>query len=403
MFQSLRRNLGFQNESQKQSMEQKYFIKHLFTGERWLENAVLVTTNGKVSVLTDDPIEVAAAKNKPMIEYLETVIPGFIDIQVNGGGGELFNQNPSVNALESIAATHQRFGTTSWLPTVITDQFETMERAANAVAEARKNPRLGILGVHFEGPGIATSKKGAHSQGLIRALERAELELFTRDDLGVVVVTLAPETVPADQIEWLTQRGVIVCLGHSNANADEVIKAIHSGAKGFTHLFNAMSPLTSREPGMVGVALHSEKTFCGIIVDGFHVHPLAISLAYRLKTANRLILVTDAMAPTGTDLKRVEFFDREIVRDGDRLTSTTGELAGSVLTMNQAFINAMEWLDIPIEMVSTMSAKTPATFLGIEQEYGHLEVGCHANFIALDSNFRVLSTWVMANNVYTKQ
>jgi len=318
-------------------------------------------------------------------------------VQVNGGGGYLFNHSPTLNTIKKIGLAHQQFGTTGWLPTLVTDSIETMERAANSVAEAIKSKTPGVLGIHFEGPFLSLIKKGVHPESLIRSISTAEIAILTRKDLGKVVVTLAPENVSAAQIEQLVSSGVIVCLGHSNATFEQTCRALKAGASGFTHLFNAMSPFDSREPGMVGAALLDEDSYAGLIMDGIHVHPESARLAIKVK--EKIMLVTDAMPPVGSDKKTFDFFGETIRRKGLTLTNSNGQLAGSALDMNTAVKNAIKMLAIDIPQAAKLASLNPAKFLGLGDVYGRIKIGCKASMLLLDKKVNILRAWVDGEEV----
>ncbi len=323
-----------------------------------------------------------------------TICPGFVDLQVNGGGGALLNTHANVDGLKTMFAAHRQFGTTAMLPTLITDTVDVMEHAADAVASAMAQNVAGIIGVHFEGPHLSVAKKGAHSEEYIRGLSDAEWAVLSRRDLGQIAVTVAPENVSTQDITKMRDLGIKVFLGHSNADYQTAQAAIDAGASGFTHLFNAMSPFTSREPGMVGAALLNDNALCGLIVDGHHVDYTACKLALKNKPAGSLVLVTDAMSVVGTDIERFAFFDREIIRTGDKLNSTTGELAGSALDMATAVRNTVSYLDIDLEEALRMASLYPAKYLGLDHLIGQLVSESRADFIALDENLLVTHSWV---------
>lgn len=336
------------------------------------------------------------------IRQVGTLVPGFIDVQVNGGGGALFNADPSVNCIETIGRAHARFGTTGFLPTLITDDVSVMANAADAVAEALVKGSAGVLGVHFEGPHLSVPKKGVHPQGFIREITDAELAVFCRQDLGIKVVTLAPENVSPEVIRTLVASGVKVCLGHSNADYDTVVAALAAGSTGFTHLYNAMSPLGSREPGMVGAAIESETAWCGLIVDGHHVHPAAAKVALRAKPRGKMMLVTDAMPPVGMeDETSFELFGTRVLRVGDRLNAVTGELAGCVLDMATAVNNTVNLLGLPLAEALRMAALYPAQFLGIDHKAGRLALGHRADFVLLDAHNKVQANYIAGRAVYS--
>ena len=367
----------------------KVSVERLFDGERYLHNQSIYIEHGKIVAIEDCTVR---------DQYLTgTMIPGFIDVQVNGGGGVLFNETPTKSAIETIGRAHQQFGTTGWLPTLVTDSFEKMTLAADAVAEARRCKIAGVLGVHFEGPHLSTDKKGIHEASLIRNISDQEMQLFSRTDLGKVVVTVAPESITNEQIQQLTAAGVLVCLGHSNASYQQSNLALDAGATGFTHLFNAMSAFTSREPGMLGAALLDQGSYAGLILDGIHVHPDSARLAYKLKP--RIMLVTDAMPPVGTEQKTFEFFGSTIVREGDRLTDADGRLAGSALDMMTAVKNAQRMLNIELKDAVTLASRNPANFLGLNRRYGRIQEGYVASFILIDKNQSVCESWIEGRKV----
>lgn len=339
-------------------------------------------------------IENSPSQDLPIQDCTEGMLcPGFIDIQVNGGGGALFNTDPSVACLATMLEAHRQFGTTAMLPTVITDDIQVMQQAADAIAAARAAKMSGIIGIHFEGPHLASAKRGCHPEQFLRPLTEAELALYSRQDLGVVLLTLAPETVPAEQIAVLTAAGVIVSLGHSNASSAEILPAVAAGARCVTHLYNGMSNLTSREPGLVGTALVDPRLYCGIIFDGEHLHPLSAQIAYQMKGEQRLILVTDAMSPVGTTQQEFHFAGGRVTRQGMKLTNSAGSLAGSVLDMASAVRYAVQQLAIDSASALRMASSTPAQLLGLPQ-LGQLKVGARADVVWLSNDLQVKQTWL---------
>jgi len=323
----------------------------------------------------------------------EIAAPGFIDVQVNGGGGYLFNNAPTVDGLNTMARAHAQFGTTSMLPTLITDSIDTIERAAEAVAEALSSSVKGIVGIHFEGPHLAAAKKGTHAEQFIRPISEREMAVYKRNDLGKVMVTLAPECVSAEQIAELKDSGVIVALGHTNCSFSQAYNAIEAGASGFTHLFNAMSNWTGRELGAVGTALMMPNTYAGIIADGFHLAPETIVLIDRIRHPEYNILVTDSMSLVGTDKTTINFFDRIITNDNGKLTSTTGELAGSNLNMLAAVRYCIDELNIDPARVLSMATRNPAAWLN-DAERGSISTGCRADVVLISNNWQQASTYV---------
>lgn len=323
----------------------------------------------------------------------DLLAPGFCDVQVNGGGGLLFNDDPSVDTAAGIARAHRAFGATSILPTLISDDTDKIAAAIRSVDEAVAANVAGIAGLHIEGPFLNEQKKGVHDASKLRRLTPEMLELLTSAQYATIVVTLAPELASREQIELLVARGVIVCAGHTMATYDQAHDAIDAGVTGYTHLFNAMSPLESRNPGIVAAALESAG-WCGLIVDGKHVHPAMLKLAIRAKADRRFMLVTDAMPGAGAEIDHFYLGDQRIEnRNGECLTSD-GRLAGSSLTMVDAFRNAMSMLGLPLEEAARMASTNPATFLGADDCFGSIQPGRRADLVCLGDDYTVRRTWV---------
>lgn len=274
-----------------------------------------------------------------------------------------------------------------------------MARAADAIAEVIASDHPTIVGVHFEGPFLNVAKKGVHEAGFIRHPKDSELAILTRPDLGKVLVTVAPDTVDVGFIRELVAAGVVVALGHSNATYEQAVAALAAGATGFTHLYNAMSALQSRAPGMVGAALNQSNAYCGLIVDHHHVHSQSAALAIKTKTAQRIMLVTDAMAHVGTDITELAFFSTVIERHGDKLVTPEGTLAGSCLDMHTAVLNSHRDLGFSLAEVSTMASLTPARFIGREQQLGSIAVGQTANLLLLDEALNIETIWLRGKAV----
>lgn len=364
-------------------MQQVLSAAQFFDGSNWHANVELVIDKGRI-------IAIRPCRSQPQAAYL---VPGFIDLQVNGGGGVLFNNAPTIDTLRRMRQAHSRFGTTALLPTLITDQLAVMRQSADVIAAAIAAGEPGILGIHFEGPHLSAPKKGVHPLQHIRPLAEAEMQLYLRRDLGCVLVTLAPENVTPEQIQRLTAAGIKVWLGHSNASAEQVLQALAAGAQGFTHLYNAMSPLTSREPGMVGVALTDSQSWCGLILDGLHLHPLAAKLAVLAKPRGKVLLVTDAMSPVGTDETEFDFFAGKVTRQGNKLTDSSGALAGSVLDMAAAVRYAVNTLDLDLAESLRMAALYPAQALGLTDR-GQAQPGHRADLVQLNAQLQVQQCWI---------
>ena len=319
--------------------------------------------------------------------------PGFIDIQVNGGGGVLLNDEPTLAGVHRIVAAHRRLGTTGCLPTLITDRTEVMEELAAIARDASKIP--GVLGFHLEGPALNKARKGIHLENGIRAPNARDLAAMTSfASCGRSVVTLAPECVAPSLIDDLIKAGLRLSVGHSNASAAQVRQAVDRGVTGVTHLFNAMSQLTAREPGVVGAALDDGRVFAGLICDGLHVDPIAVRIALARKERDRLMLVSDAMPLVGTDQTEFVLQGRTIRRDGDRLISADGTLAGAHLTMMQAVRTAVALVGLKLSDALIMASRTPANFLGLQAELGSVAPGFRADLVAFDTTFAVIESWL---------
>lgn len=372
---------------------QRYFAENLFDGKT-------IKTNQMISVKSGTIRSIESAKYQDdAIQLPGLVVPGFIDVQVNGGGGVLFNNHPTLDTLVTMSRAHQQFGSTTILPTLITDDLTTMQLAANAVASALKLNIKGIVGIHFEGPHLSQPKKGIHPSQHIRQIGHEEMAMFKRTDLGVVCVTLAPENVSVEFIKELVQANVKVCLGHSNGSATQTFAALKAGAQGFTHLFNAMSPLQSREAGMVGAALLDATSYCGLIVDNEHVDITSCQLAIKCKTPDRIMLVTDAMSHVGSEQIELQFAGMTINRQGNKLTIEGGRLAGSTLDMASAVRNSVNTLCCSIPDALKMASTTPATFLGLQQRKGYLTAGFDADWVVLTDQYFVSATYMAGHRV----
>lgn len=318
--------------------------------------------------------------------------PGFIDLQVNGGGGVLLNDAPSVAAIGAIAAAHRRFGTTGLLPTLITDAPEKLAALAAIADEALAIP--GVLGFHIEGPFLSPARKGIHPAAHIRLPTSSDLDaLMKLARCGRSLITLAPEQLGAEVLQALSDAGFRLALGHSDATAAEVEAAIGHGATGVTHLFNAMSQMTPRAPGLVGATLADDRLYAGIICDGLHVDPVNLRAAFRAKRRDRLMLVTDAMSLVGAQASQFLLHGRRIALKDGRLTDEAGTLAGAHLTMIEAVHNAVAVLGVTLEDALVMASRTPAAFLGLGDELGRVAAGYRADLVAFDDSV-VVATWI---------
>ena len=354
--------------------------------------AVLIEGGRIAAVFTSDQSVQRATEVHDL--HGATLLPGFIDCQVNGGGGVLFNNSTNTEALRRIGSAHRKFGTTGFLPTLISDDVERMREAIAATRDAIVEGVPGVLGIHLEGPYLAATRKGTHDASKFRVPDAQEVALATTLDNGITLVTLAPERVGAETIRAFVQRGALVCAGHTAASYEEARAGIEAGISGFTHLYNAMSPLTGREPGAVGAALEDAHTWCGVIVDGHHVHPASLRVALAAKPRGKVFLVTDAMPPVGADDPSYELYGETITARDGVVRNAAGALAGSALDMATAVRNTVQWLGVPLEEASRMASTYPAEFLGLGDRLGRIAPGYQADFVALDDQLQVVETWI---------
>lgn len=322
------------------------------------------------------------------------VLPGLVDLQANGGGGVMFNADPTVAGLRHIAAAHARFGTTALLATFVTDELERVDLAIRAVEDAIAQGVPGIAGIHIEGPFLAEAKKGAHDASKFLTLGPEHLDRLTALRGGPTLITIAPESASPEMIAGLRARGASVAIGHSDATLAAARAAIDAGARGFTHLYNSMSPMVEMAPGCVGAALADDRTWAGIIADGVHVEPEKLRIAYKCKGPERLVLVTDSMPCAGLEDGAVFHWEGQayVARDG-ACWNEAGVLSGSALTMIGAVRNAVRFLDVPLETAAAMASKAPADAMGL-LDRGRLEPGARADFIVVDPALKTLETWI---------
>lgn len=364
----------------------------VLTPNGWRDDAAVIVEGGRIQELTTSATVPAGAHPHDLSGL--TLLPGFIDCQVNGGGGVLFNDQPDVAGIRAIGAAHRRYGTTGFLPTLISDAPDKMRTAIAAVDAAIAEEVPGVLGIHLEGPFLNRTRRGVHAARFLHQPDAAELRMAVSLARGVTLLTVAPECVVPDAIRQLADHGVIIALGHSDADYATARAALDAGARGFTHLFNAMSPLTSRAPGMVGAALDDRDSWCGVIVDGHHVDPASLRVALKAKPAGKVFLVTDAMPPVGAANPTFTLNGETITVRGGICQTASGTLAGSALDMASALRNTVAMLGVPLEEAARMAATYPAEFLGLGASHGRIAEGYRANFTVLDSGLRVTETWI---------
>jgi N-acetylglucosamine-6-phosphate deacetylase len=365
----------------------------VLAGERIVNGQTLLLSGARIEALVDP--EDSRCRDAAVVDLGgRLLLPGFIDVQVNGGGGVLFNDEPSPESIRAIGAAHRRFGTTGFLPTLISDDLDTIVRAIAAVQSALDAGMPGVLGIHIEGPFLNFARRGVHDSKHLRQLDTGLVALLSRLRGGRTILTLAPEMTTTDIIGRLAAAGILVSAGHSEASFDETTAAIAHGLRGFTHLFNAMARLEPRAPGIVGAALYDENTWCGIIVDGHHVDPVMLKLALRCKRHDRFMLVTDGMPAVGSTASTFVLQGRTIrVVDGI-CRDENGTLAGTALDMAAAVRNAVSLLGLDVVAAVRMASEYPAEFLGLGGELGRIAPGYRANLVLMDDDLQVQETWI---------
>jgi N-acetylglucosamine-6-phosphate deacetylase len=358
----------------------------------WLDDHAVVISDGQIA----NVLPVADTESGPERVTLKggILLPGFIDTQVNGGGGALLNDVPTVAGIRAIAAAHRTFGTTGLLPTLISDDLDVVAAAIAAVDDAIVAGVPGVLGIHIEGPFLNPGKRGIHDATKFRTLDHEAVALLSSLKQGKTLVTLAPESLATGMIQTLVGRGVIVAAGHTLATYDQMQLAFDQGVTGVTHLFNAMTQLDSRAPGVVGAALSDPRCISGLIVDGHHVHPAALRLALKARGPEGLMLVTDAMPSVGSGQKHFLLAGQTISAENGVCRAADGTLAGSDLDMATAFRNAITMMNVDIATASRMASGTPATFLGLSHRRGDIAPGFSADLVHLDGDLCVTATWI---------
>jgi N-acetylglucosamine-6-phosphate deacetylase len=374
-------------------------MRHCLLNGRILLDDGLV--DGYAVLLADGRIEGVVSTGDPRCDEAERIdlggdllLPGFIDVQVNGGGGALFNDDPSVATIRRIGEAHRRFGTTGFLPTLISDDREAIAAAVSAASEAIDAGVPGVLGVHIEGPCLNLRRRGTHDPAKLRDLEDADIAILAALRGGRTLVTLAPEMTSSRTISRLREAGVIVCAGHTDASYAQMRQALADGVSGVTHLFNAMSPLASREPGVVGAALEDSDCWCGIIVDGQHVAPATLRVALAAKRHQRFLLVSDAMPSVGSSSNSFTLQGRRIEQVEGKLLDPDGVISGSALDMASAVRNACDLLGLSLPEAVRMASTQPAEFLGMQGETGSIRAGLRADLLQVDEGLQVRRSWI---------
>lgn len=373
----------------------------IFDGESLLEGRALVFSSAGIEAIV-------SARNIP--EECEIIpadgqilAPGLVDLQVNGGGGLLFNNAPDVEGLRTICAAQIRFGVTALLPTLITDRPDVLRAAVEAGKAAWEVGVPGYLGLHLEGPHLSLARKGTHDPALIRPMETEDCDYLVENagSFGVGLLTVAPENVTRQQVARLKAAGYIVSLGHTDTSCAVAREYRFAGASMATHLFNAMSPLAHREPGMVGAVLSDGGFSCGMIADGYHVDPVAMGIALKAKAGpGKIFLVSDAMSVTGTDLQSFELNGRMIYRKHGRLTLADGTLAGADTDLLSCVKNVRDVLGVPLEEALRMASLYPAEAVGARSK-GRLKPGADADMILLSEDLTLNASYLAGERVYS--
>jgi N-acetylglucosamine-6-phosphate deacetylase len=364
----------------------------IFDGERFVTNhSVLLSGDAVVDVTPDGEIPTG-------VEHIKldsgTLAPGFIDLQVNGGGDVMFNASPTAEGIAAITSAHRTRGTTALLPTLVSDTMDVQKQAADAVVQARASGNSGVLGLHIEGPFFAPGKRGAHAEQKLREMGDADIDWLCEQRNFPIILTLAPDVVALEHIKRLANAGLHVCAGHTEASFEQIEAACEAGASGVTHIFNAMSGLASRQPGTVGAALDLDDLWAGIIADGHHVHAAGVRLAYRAKPQGKLVLVSDAMATVGGTKPCFEIYGESIREEDGKLINAEGNLAGSAIGLIDAVAFAHREAGLPLEECLRMASFYPAVILGLDKSLGSINSGCRADFVHFDDTFCVRNTWV---------
>lgn len=367
----------------------------IFDGFNRHLNSALIIMNGKVVEII--PEEKVDPSTDQIVLAGGLLTPGFVDLQVNGGGGVLFNDNPSLENLKTICEAHAKLGTTSIMPTLISDSPEVHKRAISVIIDALYYPIKGLVGLHLEGPHLAVARKGAHEERFIRPMKELDcLELESlANKVRNLMLTIAPEAVSPQQITRLSNAGAVISLGHTDCTFNQAADAVDAGATCATHLFNAMSPFGSREPGLVGAVLNSGKLFSGIIADGFHVNKISINLALQAKKApGALFLVSDSMSTVGSEQTHFFLNDRLITRSQGKLILEDGALAGADISLSDAVRYMVNEVGILQDDAIRMASLIPAKVLGMESEIGCLVPDAQADFLWMKNDLEIEKVWV---------
>ena len=377
-------------------MKQAITGSKLFNGIDFIEHKVLLIDDQHIAGIVNED----AIPTDFQVKKLERGIlsPGFIDLQVNGGGGKLFNNSPDKESLNTIISAHQYFGTTSIMPTVISDSLNILQKCTDTISNEINNNHS-LLGIHIEGPFFNVKYRGVHQKQYINTINASYLNLFETLDKFPVMLTLAPECISIKQLKHLKSLGFKILAGHTDANYDQLEEAVKYGLDGFTHLFNAMGQISAREPGVVGSAFDFDETSASIIVDLHHVHPSLINLSFKQKPKGKLFFVSDSMATINHGEPSFELYDEVVSESNGRIINSEGKLAGSSITQIDAIKNAYQKCSIPLESAISMATLYPAEYLGVSDYIGQLKKGYRADLAHFDSNFHVQNVWLAGKQI----
>ena len=377
-------------------MKQAITGSKLFNGIDFIEHKALLIEDQHIAGIVNKD----AIPTDFQVKKLEGGIlsPGFIDLQVNGGGGKLFNNSPDKESLNTIISAHQYFGTTSIMPTVISDSLNILQKCTDTISNEINNNHS-LLGIHIEGPFFNVKYRGVHQKQYINTINASYLNLFETLDKFPVMLTLAPECISIKQLKHLNSLGFKILAGHTDANYDQLEEAVKYGLDGFTHLFNAMGQISAREPGVVGSAFDFDETSASIIVDLHHVHPSLINLSFKQKPKGKLFFVSDSMATINHGEPSFELYDEVVSESNGRIINSEGKLAGSSITQIDAIKNAYQKCSIPLESAISMATLYPAEYIGVSDYIGQLKKGYRADLAHFDSNFHVQNVWLAGKQI----
>ena len=377
-------------------MKQAITGSKLFNGIDFIEHkALLIDDQHIAGIVNEDAIPTDFSVQKLDGGILS---PGFIDLQVNGGGGKLFNNSPDKESLNTIISAHQYFGTTSIMPTVISDSLNILQKCTDTISNEINNNHS-LLGIHIEGPFFNVKYRGVHQKQYINTINASYLNLFETLNKFPVMLTLAPECISIKQLKHLKSLGFKILAGHTDANYDQLEEAVKYGLDGFTHLFNAMGQISAREPGVVGSAFDFDETSASIIVDLHHVHPSLINLSFKQKPKGKLFFVSDSMATINHGEPSFELYDEVVSESNGRIINSEGKLAGSSITQIDAIKNAYQKCSIPLESAISMATLYPAEYLGVSDYIGQLKKGYRADLAHFNSNFHVQNVWLAGKQI----